>query len=336
MRRFQIEQSSTEFYTSHSGLALVGLAINRFTALKKTLRGIVKRHGIPSFDLIRTYVGQLCLGKSDFDAIENVRLDRYFKEALGIKQMPSSARLRQRFDEDARALIDCVDDAAVEFVRNTKAPVTPLSTGHVALDMDVFPMDNSGTDKDGVSRTYKGHDGYAPIAGYLGQEGWCIVCELREGKQHSQSEFVYVLERTIPYARQLTDKPLLVRLDSGHDAGENRAWLSEEGVEFLIKWNPRQQDLPGWVQRAGQEAEWTFPRKGKRVALFSEVVEEAYRGKRRRFRRVIRVIERTIDKKGQALLLPDIALEGWWTSLPAEHYSCPSGNCAWKELAPAL
>jgi hypothetical protein len=76
----------------------------------------------------------------------------------------------------------------------------------------------------------------------------------------------------------------ILRLDSGHDAGENRAWLSEEGVEFLIKWNPRQQDLPGWVQRAGQEAEWRFPRKGKRVALFSEVVEEAYRGKRRRFR----------------------------------------------------
>ena len=47
MRRFKIEQSATEFYTSHSGLALVGLAINLDTALKKPLRGIVKRHGIP-------------------------------------------------------------------------------------------------------------------------------------------------------------------------------------------------------------------------------------------------------------------------------------------------
>ena len=93
MCRFQIEQSSTEFYTSHSGLTLVGLAINRFTALKKTQRGIVKRHGIPSIDLIRTYVGQLCLGKSDFDAIENVRLDRYFKELWG----SSRGRRRRAF-----------------------------------------------------------------------------------------------------------------------------------------------------------------------------------------------------------------------------------------------
>lgn len=29
----------------------------------------------------------------------------------------------------------------------------------------------------------------------------------------------------------------------------------------------------------------------------------------------MRVIERTIDKKGQPLLIPDIELEGWWTSL---------------------
>jgi len=34
-------------------------------------------------------------------------------------------------------------------------------------------MDNSKTKKEGVSRTYKGDDGYAPIAAYLGGEGWC-------------------------------------------------------------------------------------------------------------------------------------------------------------------
>lgn len=32
-------------------------------------------------------------------------------------------------------------------------------------------------------------------------------------------------------------------------------------------------------------------------------------------RRVMRVTERTIDKKGQLLLEPNIELEGWWTSL---------------------
>ena len=30
----------------------------------------------------------------------------------------------------------------------------------------------------------------------------------------------------------------------------------------------------------------------------------------------MRVVERTIDKKGQVLLTPEIELEGWWISLP--------------------
>jgi len=64
----------------------------------------------------------------------------------------------------------------------------------------------------------------------------------------------------------------------------------------------------------------TQPRPGKRVALFSVRVKETVtddQGVERTytFRRVMRVTERTIDKKGQPLLIPDIELEGWWTSL---------------------
>lgn len=312
MKRFQIVQSARDFYTSHSGLALIGLAINRHTGLKKTLRSVSKRHGIPNVDLIRTFVGQLCLGKSDFDAVENVRHDRYFKQALGIKQSPSAARLRQRFDEDARALIPLIDDACIDFIHNTRAPVTPLPMGHVALDLDVFPMDNSGTSKEGVSYTYKGHDGYAPMAAYLGQEGWCLACELREGSWHSQKEFIQVLERVVPRARRLTSKALLARLDSAHDAQENRAWLHDQAVDFIIKWNPRGADPKAWLDQAEH---WEHPREGKRVALFDTRIKESFQGRERSFRRVIRVIERTIDKHGQGLLLPAITLEGWWTTL---------------------
>jgi len=52
---------------------------------------------------IKSYIGLLCLGKSDFEAVENVRGDRFFKESLGIDHVPSSARLRQRLDEYAKA-----------------------------------------------------------------------------------------------------------------------------------------------------------------------------------------------------------------------------------------
>ena len=39
-------------------------------------------------------------------------------------------------------------------------------------------------------------------------------------------------------------------------------------------------------------------------------------GLQRPMRRVLRLIERTIDAKGQALLVPELQLDGWTTSLP--------------------
>jgi len=70
MKRLIIEQSSTETYTSHSGLALVGLCLNQLGGFFKTLKvNIPFHHGTSHLDLIKSYLGILCLGKSDFEAI---------------------------------------------------------------------------------------------------------------------------------------------------------------------------------------------------------------------------------------------------------------------------
>jgi hypothetical protein len=326
MRSFEIVRSTTDTLTSHSGLALVGRALAR-TRLGKDLGAIPLRHGIAHADCVKSYIGLLCTGKSDFDAIENKRRDEFFQTALGIAKAPSAPSLRQRFDEHADAMIPHVDAASIAFIGNIGAPVTPIVLTYgtslnrmklrlVPLDMDVFPMDNSGTKKEGVSYTYKGFNGYAPIAVYLGQEGWCLACELRPGSQHGQNEFVHVLERVVPRARRLTKHRLLSRLDSGHDSAENRAWHAKEDVDFIIKWNPRKQDLEAWLKRAEEMVvDWTVPREGKRVGIFSQTVEETFDGETREFRRVISVTERTIDKHGARLLVPQITIEGWWTSL---------------------
>ena len=324
MRCFEIVQSATDTLTSHSGLALVGRALLH-TRLVADLGAIPLRHGIAHSDCVKSYLGLLCTGKSDFDAIENKRADDFFKTALDIGRVPSSPSLRQRFDEHAEAMVPLVDKASPDFIAKVWAEVTPIvvksgfglrrtKLRYVPLDIDVFPMDNSNSKKEGVGYTYKGHDGYAPIAAYLGQQGWCLGCELREGSQHSQKEFIHFLERVVPRARRLTRHRLLVRLDSGHDAAENRAWFAAQDVDFLIKWNPRKQNLEAWLARAEKAATWTFPRDGKRVGVFSEMVEETFEGTTREFRRVIRVTERSIDKHGQPLLVPEIILEGWWTT----------------------
>jgi hypothetical protein len=119
-----------------------------------------------------------------------------------------------------------------------KSPVTitPLDTGHIPLDCDVFRMDNSMTKKEGASRIYNGEDGYAPMAAYLGTEGWCLELELREGSQHSQDGFIPFLERIIEKARSLTSRKIFMRLDSAHDALDARVALADQkNVSYIIR-----------------------------------------------------------------------------------------------------
>lgn len=324
--KLKIEQSDTELYTPVAGLYFIGHAINQKTALKKTLRSVSKRHGIPNIELIRAYSGLLATGKSDFEAVENIRNDDWFQQCVGIRQMPSASRLRQRFDEDAAALTPLIEDSLAEVVVNLDAPVTALPSRldeqrHVALDIDVFPMDNSGTKKEGVAYTYKGYDGYAPIAAYLGQEGWSLGCELRTGSQHSQKGFIPYLDQVIQRSRRITCKPILLRLDSGHDAEDSRREVARhKNVDHIIKLNPRSTYTTArWLPHfEAANVTWHPIRDGKDYATLSIMHDTDY-GQQRL---VLRIIRRTSDAVGQMFLSgPDYELEGWWTTLEQEHYS---------------
>jgi len=323
MKRFKIEQSDADI-VSHSGLSLIGQAIKRHTSLSAELDASAPlRHGIKHSDVIKSYLALLSIGKNDFEAINNIESEFYFSGSMDINNIPCEAALRQRMDKHACAFLPVVEKASRDFLANINPTLTPLSTGHVPLDADVTPMDNSGSHKEGVSRTYKGHDGYAPMAAYLGQEGYCIGFEFREGKQHCQKGTPAFLAGILEHARGITDQPLLVRLDGGNDSIENIDVILEHNqanehmppVDFLIKWNPRKQDKEEWLELAEQHGQWEEPRAGKRVALFSLQITRKWQGYEYTVRQVIRLVERTIDKKGQTLLIPEIELEGWWTSL---------------------
>lgn len=211
----------------------------------------------------------------------------------------SAEGLRQRFDEKADDYLPIVQKCSVSVLKNGQANITGLNTGHIPLDADVFPMNNSGTQKEKVSRTYKGHNGYAPIAAYLGMEGWCLEVESRPGSQHSQKGFVPFIERVLCKARVLTKKKVLVRLDSSRDAIENRVLLrNAEKVSYIIKWNPRREDISKLHKRAFAEGKVTEPRNGKRVALLTIRTRQTYKGKNYCFTKVIQVTERTVNKHG--------------------------------------
>ena len=204
-----------------------------------------------------------------------MRKDLFFQQALEIGRVPSSARLRQRFDEQAEALTQAADDCIVSMLKNLRATVSALPTGHVALHADVFCLDNSKTRKEGVARTYHGYDGYAPIGAYLGEEGWCVGLELRPGDQHSQKDFLFFLE-----ARALAgNRPLLITLDGAHDAAANREYLAQ--IDYLISGIPARRTPTtgkcaprrrGALSKCAQASGWRCSMKWLNGALESEAI----------------------------------------------------------------
>ena len=199
---------------------------------------------------------------------------------------------------------------------------SPLPNGFVPVDIDVTPFDNSKTSKEGVSRTYKGYDGYAPIMAYIGTEGFLANAELRVGTQHCQNGTPAFLRETLEQCVKMTVAPLLVRMDSGNDAAVNIGILIEAGASYIIKRNPRRGETPeGWLDSVkGTCQDIRNPREGKTVYVGTsskDITCKDTEGKActRSIRIVYEVIERTIDKHGQILLSPEVELNTWWTDL---------------------
>ena len=111
-------------------------------------------------------------------------------------------------------------------------------------------------------------------------------------------------------------------MDSGNDAAEKLGILIEDGSWFVIKRN---------LRRAESKEEWLakvkecckdirHPRDGKEVYVGSSwkdvsYITESGEEKSVCMRIVYEVIERTIDKHGQFLLIPDIEVNTFWTNL---------------------
>ena len=302
--------------TARAGLVAVGKLLRHQAQLPQVLdpKFPISGGGFPDSSVAISYVALLCQGTTEFDAIENMRGDATFAQALGLPVLPSAPTVRQRVEQRGQDWVEPLFDANARLLTRAKVVPTALWSGHVPLDLDVFVMDNSDSRKEGVGYTYAKVMGYAPVAAYLGREGYLLEFSLREGVQHSAKETEYSLERVLPLARKLTAAPLLVRMDSGFDSAKLTAELELQNaalgaVDWIVKWNPRGYNVQADYERllADPFREWTTLRAGKRMTL--------WRGAAGGQKRVYRLIEETVDRDGQVLLLPKLSVDGWNTNL---------------------
>lgn len=323
--------ATDEIISNNTGLVLVNNIIKE-TKFKQNINDKthikVQSREISNKDIFMTYIGILAQGKTEFERADEYRNNKYFKQALDIEKSPSSSILRQRFnaigdiENNLKDMKKLIDQTNLEILQTKNVSLTPCYKNYVPVDIDVTPMDNSGSKKEGVSYTYKEFEGFAPIMAYIGTEGYLMKCELREGKANGQCEkTVPFLKETIDLAKKATKEKILVRTDCGHDCCDNVLEFTQKEVSFLMKKKNTVADKPEfYFDKAQKEGRKKETREGKERYLYS--YEKIYVCKKEDktsinipVRIVVDAIKRTSTSDGQVLLIPEYECKRYVTSL---------------------
>jgi hypothetical protein len=317
MKQYKILRGKDDL-NSTGGNYFCGLILSGLTKLIPKNFQCRRKDAIADRDILMSQIGLLCNARTDFNDIELYKHDELFQDAFDLRRVPSEVTLRTRLDElpqeKCHGALRSMNAAILE--KRTFGGVDAEGLKLVPVDMDVSPLDNSGSSKMGVSYTYKGHDGFAPMFSYIGTQGYMLDCELRPGKQHCQADTPEFIERNISLIKKLgLSGKCLIRLDSGNDAEDNIDKLGDE--YFLIKRNLRKESREQWLAKARRLGEKTIPRPGKNV--YTGFVHHLHPGGNENRPTVpvaFEVIERETDIYGQQLLQPELEVNTWWLNFP--------------------
>jgi hypothetical protein len=137
---------------------------------------------------------------------------------------------------------------------------------------------------------------------------------------HEMDDAPEFLKEMIGVCHQMTEEPLLFRLDSGNDSAENIGIFMENGCHFIIKRNLRKESKEDWLKMAEENSgDVSHPWNGKTVHIGSDWKEITFQTedgaeKRATIRMGYEITERAMDQKGQFPLVPDIEVNTWWTN----------------------
>ena len=226
-----------------AGLPTIFKSVNSLNLEDKFNDVSIRSTRINYYEIVKAQIVKTCLSLSDYVDINTLNDDSIYRSEMG--RIFSPETLRQKLDSLSRQtdILDTIDNINFEFLKKVKFQKEYYNgRWYIPMDCDVTPFINPDVKKEGISRTYKRQDGYAPMMIYLG--GYALCFELREGKQHSEKGTVELFEKLFEKMDELNldYSKILVRVDCAHDDKELINLLIKKGVKFIIKANKRGKD----------------------------------------------------------------------------------------------
>ena len=306
---------------SNAGLAFIANFLNDTSIFARINRISHFKKGtgfISDYDVIKTAIALITLSKTDFEDVEDYRDDITFKKMFNLKTVPSEVTLRQRietYDNEMNSLLRQINIELVsKYFENETFEIN--GTHYIIVDSDVTPMDNSNSKKEGVAKTYKLFDGYAPMMSYAGRSGFMINNELRNGDCHSNCEgTLEYFSQTIGLSKKLSSHPLLSIMDSGNDDSKLVLQHKKDNAEFIIKRNLRREPKDKYIEYAKKYAEVHGTSEVIRVGKTKYYSNWTKEIQRESIPIAVVVTERTKSHKGEPMLFPEYEVEVYWNSL---------------------
>ncbi|MCF8131318.1 MAG: IS1380 family transposase [Deltaproteobacteria bacterium] len=308
--------TTTEKLNSTGGMAIVGKILEKI--------GFCAGAGTDSPShphVLKSIIGLYTQGRSRFEEIDLVRKDTFFKNSFNLEYVPAKETTRLYLERmiPEKALIDlATETSTIQLLKSSK--LTPIKVNgryYLPVDIDTSPMDNSKSHKEGVSRTYKQFDGYHPIFCYIGQEGYMMNTELREGKQHCQKGTTEFLKHTMGLISKLEiEEPLLFRFDGGNDSRDILSLLEKSGHFYIVKRNLRKEKPEYWHDVAQAEGTIIHQDESKTVSIGIHTGKKPAQDESFPDIDIIfQVTERRRAKDGTLLLFPELEIETFWTNM---------------------
>ena len=304
MRRFEMVQSTTETTTSHAGLALVGRAL----AMSGPRQGTSPDPAAPRHRarrLRQELRRPLVHGKKRFRR-HREQAQRHFLHyrtwhragAVGAEPQAALRRARRGHDPPRRCRLDGL-------IAATQAPVTPIvlrygtrlsakKRKYVALDIDVFPMDNSGTKKEWRQLHLQGFRRLRAARG-LSWRGRLVSRLRAQARKPARAEGVRLFSRAGRAARLSASRGTGSSVGSIPATMRPRAAPGSRPKALISSSNGTRASR---ISRPGSSARRSTP-SGAPRARASASASSRRRSRRRSaastgsFRRVVRVTERT-------------------------------------------